>query len=122
VVKDWTIARQGQEPDDFWSQSLCWGAAELHGERVSAVRVRFRNDGGKSYARAEAHLLYRTSGRDPAQVTFDWQDDSGAHRAAYTFAGAAPAPWEIATGHDVRTRWVELSAVPGRDRPDGAGF
>jgi hypothetical protein len=116
VVKDWTIARRGQQPDDFWSQSLCWGAAEIHGERVSAVRVRFRNDGGKSYARAEAHLVYRTAGRDPVQVRFDWQDDSGAHRAAHTFAGAAPAPWEIAAGHDVRTRWVELSAVPGRDR------
>src|SRR2546421_611297 len=25
VVKDWTIPRRGDEPADFWSQSLCWG-------------------------------------------------------------------------------------------------
>ena len=23
--KDWTIPRRGDEPNDFWSQSLCWG-------------------------------------------------------------------------------------------------
>src|SRR5262249_5279935 len=25
IVKDWTIPRRGDEPRDFWSQSLCWG-------------------------------------------------------------------------------------------------
>ena len=29
VVKDWSIPRRGEEPKDFWSQSMCWGALDL---------------------------------------------------------------------------------------------
>src|SRR5205823_14645628 len=29
VVKDWTINRRGDEPADFWSQSFCWGSADV---------------------------------------------------------------------------------------------
>ena len=57
VVRDWTIARRGEEPKDFWSQSLCWGSLELAKPTTGPIRVRFFNDGGKSYARAEAHLV-----------------------------------------------------------------
>lgn len=119
VVKDWTIARRGQEPGDFWSQSLCWGVAEIEATRAPSVpvRVRFRNDGGKSYLRCEAHLVYRTPDRDATEVTFDWEDDSGPHRASHTFAGEAPAPWEIDSGRNVRTRWVEFRCAPGRELP-----
>src|SRR4029453_12216459 len=107
-VADWSIARRGRERGAFWSQSLCWGLAELTGPSASTVRVRFRNDGGRPIARAEAHLVYRTATNDPTEVTFDWTDDSGPHRASHVFAGEAPRPWEITTGRDVRTRWVEL--------------
>jgi hypothetical protein len=113
VVRDWTILRRGDEPPDFWSQSLCWGSAELAQPVAGPVRVRFRNDGGKSYARCEAHLVYRTGNRDRSLVTFAWSDDKG-----YTVAEHAVAPgadqWTLQTGRGVQTHWVELATVPAR--------
>jgi hypothetical protein len=117
LVKDWTISRRGEEPADFWSQSFCWGTREIGGEGISAVRVRFRNDGGKAYARCEAHLVYRTAGADSTRVTFAWEDDRGGHRAAHRFPagdGKAPAVWRVPTGKNVRTRWVEFEPVGRR--------
>jgi hypothetical protein len=119
AVKDWTISRRGHEPKDFWSQSFCWGSAELGDRDVSSVRVRFRNSGGRSYARCEAHLVYRTAGRDATKVRFAWTDDAGAHQAAHTFAAVEPdvknvATWKLATGRNAQTRWVELEPVPSR--------
>jgi hypothetical protein len=117
VVKDWVIPRRGHEPADFWSQSLCWGSADVDG-RARAVQVRFHNSGAKAYARCEAHLAYRVAGRDATKVTFDWSDEGGAHRAAARFAGGGdgPASWALRTGRQVRTRWVEMEPV----RDDGA--
>lgn len=110
VARDWTITRRGDEPADFWSQSFCWGSATVP-SGVSAVRVRFRNDGGKAYARAEAHLAYRVA-TDPTRVTFAWSDAAGEHTAAHTFAGRpGDEPWAIPTGTGVRTRWVEFEPV-----------
>jgi hypothetical protein len=111
LVKDWIISRRGQEPGDFWSQSFCWGAAEISDAAVSTLRVRFHNSGKKAYARCEVHLVYQTAGADATRVTFDWTDDKGPQRAAHRFEakrGREPAAWEIATGHNVRTRWVEF--------------
>ncbi|MDB5308866.1 MAG: hypothetical protein JWO38_3068 [Gemmataceae bacterium] len=112
VVKDWTINRQGSEPADFWSQSFCWGnAAVERREPVSTVRVRFRNDGGKAYARAEVHLVYRVPMTDSTDVTFVWADDTGDHTATHRFTGAAgEQPWAIPTGKNVKTKWVEMKA------------
>lgn len=117
VVKDWTVTRRGQEPKDFWSQSLCWGSHELGEATPSKVRVRFRNDGGRSYARCEVHLVYKAAGSDGTRVTFDWKDDAGAHRASHFFAaGEQIRPeanvWQVPTGGNVQTRWVEMKAVP----------
>jgi hypothetical protein len=109
VVKDWTIPRRGDEPGDFWSQSLCWGWAEPDDKKAAAaVRVRFRNDGGKNYARGEVHLVYHTAGADATKVTFHWTDDAGAHREGHSFVGAEPAAWEAPMGKNVRTDWVEF--------------
>jgi hypothetical protein len=108
VVRDWTIPRQGEEPKDFWSQSLCWGSLELARPAKGPVRVRFRNDGGKVYARCEAHLTYRTGDRDATKVTFAWADDKGEHQADHTFPGGV---WTVPTGSGVRTRWVEFETA-----------
>jgi hypothetical protein len=110
VVKDWTVNRQGDEPGDFWSQSFCWGNAPVASDpAVSSVRVRFRNNGGKQYARAEVHLAYQVPKADSTEVTFAWTDDTGAHTAAHTFAGASDEKaWTIPTGKNVRTGWVEM--------------
>jgi hypothetical protein len=113
VARDWTVARRGEEPKDFWSQSLCWGAVELARPASGPIRVRFRNDGGRSYARAEAHLVYRVKGTDRTRATFAWIDDKGDHTADHTFV-ARSGEWKVPTGSGVRTRWVELEAVPVR--------
>ena len=113
MVKDWNVNRQGDEPGDFWSHSFCWANAAIGSEpAVSTVRVRFRNDGGKAYARAEVHAAYRTPKADATAVTFAWTDDAGDHSANHTFAGKADErPWTIPTGKNVRTKWVEMKAV-----------
>ena len=113
LVKDWTIPRRGDEPNDFWSQSLCWGSLDLSAAAAARLRVRFRNDGGKSYARCEAHLVYRTAGTDATKVTVAWADDAGPQQAAQTF-GANAAPWLVPTGRNARTRWVEFEPLAGR--------
>jgi len=108
VVKDWQINRRGQEPGDFWSQSLCYGGVDLPDPPAGPVRVRFRNDGGKNYLRAEAHLVYRSGSKDSTRVTFEWTDDAGKHRDSHDFAPGSPAPWDLRTGKNVVTRWVEF--------------
>lgn len=112
MVKDWKIPRRGDEPDDFWSQSMCYGSVEFSGTPVTSVQIRFRNDGGKNVLRAEAHLVYRTTDADATQVTFDWTDDKGAHRESHAFGEANGEAWSLNTGKAVRTRWVEFAALP----------
>jgi BNR/Asp-box repeat protein len=116
VVKDWTVPRLGEEPKDFWSQSFCWGSKVIEGKAVSRVRVRFRNSGGKAYARCEAHLVYQSAGKDATRVTFAWTDDRGERRDSRTIAAAGEeeAAWALPTGKGVQTRWVEFEPVPRR--------
>jgi hypothetical protein len=111
LVKDWTIPRRGDEPKDFWSQSLCWGTVEPKGAATS-VQVRFRNSGGKPFARCEVHLVYRTAAADRTRVTFDWTDAAGPHRSAHVVAaGKGPQEWQVPTGRNVHTRWVEFEPL-----------
>ena len=112
LVKDWQIPRRGSEPDNFWSQSFCYGSADLPDGNPGAVQVRFRNDGGKRYLRAEAHLVHETASKDATQVTFSWTDASGPHTAAHS--AAKSATWDLPTGKNVQTRWVEFEAVGGK--------
>src|SRR5262249_23665986 len=96
--------------------SLCWGSAGIDQPDVKAVQVRFHNEGGKRFARCEAHLAYRTGGTDATRATFAWYDAAGPHTASRTFpaAGAAsdkPLTWPPPTGDNVRPRWVQLEPV-----------
>ena len=114
MVQDWRITRQGEQPADFWSQSFCWGSANLP-ETASGVQVRFRNDGGKRNLRAEVHLAYRLPREDATRVTFHWKDHSGLHTENHTFAPGVPAGkpvWKLATGTGVETLWVEYAPEP----------
>jgi hypothetical protein len=116
IVRDWSITRRGDEPADFWSQSMCWGSIDVGRPSVGSVQVRFRNDGGKNYARAEVHLICQTTGHDSTKVTFAWTDDGGPHEASRAFSGVnsstedQPA-WDIPTATNVRTRWIEFEPV-----------
>ncbi len=114
LLKDWTVARRGDEPPDFWSQSMTWGSVDLADGPTTPVRVRFKNDGGKNYLRAELHLIYKTGEKDATKVTFDWKDDAGDHRESHVFSAGKPAPWELQTGKNVVTRWVEYEPQGGK--------
>src|SRR6185369_9780221 len=101
LVKDWQITRRGDEPADFWSQSFCWGSAKISQSKGQPVRIRFRNDGGKNLARAEAHLVYETPSRDMTRVTFGWKDEAGEHierRDIDAKAAGATTAWQVPTG------------------------
>jgi hypothetical protein len=112
LVKGWSITRRGDEPKDFWSQSLCWGALTIDRPATGPVRVRFANDGGKAYARCEAHLVYAPKQSDDTRVTFAWTDDRGERQESHTFStGAKAAMWTVPTGRNVQTRWVEFAPV-----------
>lgn len=111
IVKDWTIPRRGDEPNDFWSQSFCWGVKAMDA-RASKVQIRFRNTGGKRYARCEAHLVYRTPNQDSTKVTYAWTDNTGRRQADHVYmSGTANTPWQVPTGAETRTRWVEFGTV-----------
>ncbi len=106
LVRDWTITRRGNEPGDFWSQSFCYGSSAVTSSANQPIQIRFRNDGGKPYLRAEAHLMEHVRGSDPVKVTYDWADSTGEHRESHVFA--TRGAWRLATDQNVRTRWVEF--------------
>jgi hypothetical protein len=118
LVKDRSITRRGNEPKDYWSQSFCWGSTEFSTPLGSPVRVRFGNSGNRPYARCEVHLTYRTASADRTKITLDWSDDKGSQRASHTFTGGPqrkePEVWQLPTGRNVQTRWVEFEPVAGR--------
>jgi hypothetical protein len=113
VVTDWRIVRRGAQPADFWSQSFCWGDAEL-AEVTGPVRVRFSNNGGKAYRKVEAHLAYRVAKADATNVTFAWRGKGGevetTSHAYRSGAGAEDASWSIDAGAGPETVWVEYEA------------
>jgi hypothetical protein len=114
VVKDWAIDRRPPEPPDFWSQSFTWGDAPLDGATGGTpVRVRFSNDGGKSFRKVEAYLAYEVTDASPTQVSFCWSDDSASARTAtHTYAptkpGSEDATWHLDVGGEPKTLWVEF--------------
>lgn len=113
LVQDWMIPRRGEEPADFWSQSLCWGSKEIDDETPNKVRVRFRNDGGKQNLRSEMHLAYRVPHQDAMRVTYAWSDAVGDDQSASNLFAASDKPqtWRIPTAKAVVTRWVEMTPV-----------
>lgn len=111
VVKDWQFTRREPEPPDFWSQSFAWGEGELK-DVAGPVRVRFRNDGGKTYRKVEAHLAYRVSDQSPTTVRFGWTDGGGQTRTAehvYPASDRPDASWSFDAGMKVTTQWVEFA-------------
>jgi hypothetical protein len=109
LVKDRAIPRRGDEPGDFWSQSFSYGSAAIRAGADKPIQIRFRNDGGKRYLRAEAHLVQTTGQPDPLKVTYAWNDSSGPHQDSHVFR--AKSNWHLTTGKQVRTHWVEFEPV-----------
>lgn len=109
LLDDWRITRRGEEPPDFWSQSFCWGETDFE-PQTGPVQVRFRNNGGKRYGRAELHLTYRLPEQDATRVTFRWRDPDGEHQSARVLKTQTET-WTIPTGQGVETLWVEYEPV-----------
>jgi len=114
MVSDWHITRTGDQPDDFWSQSFCWGDKTIDDTLSKRVRVRFHNTGGKTYGRAELHLVYKVPTRDDTQITFGWTDATGTHESSHTFEVMNAKDWTLSTGQNVTTRWIEMRPIPAR--------
>lgn len=113
IVKDWSIETPGDQPNDFWSQSFCYGKKEMSKPASSPVEIRFRNTGRRPYLRAEAHLVYEVPQTDRTKVTFHWRDSDGEHTEATTFAANDKLQTaELKTGNNVVTHWVEFEPVP----------
>jgi hypothetical protein len=110
LVRDWMIPRRGGEPKDFWSQSFCYGSSAIKSAADRPIQIRFGNDGGKHYLRAEVHLIQQARERDPVNITYDWTDATGDHRQSHVFT--TKSDWHLATGQNVRTRWVEFEPAP----------
>ncbi len=108
LLKDNQFLRRGSEPKDFWSQSLWHAQVELPDTTASTTHVRFHNDGGKRYLRAEGHLTYPAHSGSSTTVTYAWQDDSGDQRQSRKMRHGET--WDLPTGTNVKTRWVELAA------------
>ena len=107
IVSDWSIRRRADEPADFWSQSLCYGKANIEHVAGRPLQIRFSNDGRKSILRCEAHLVQRTGVPDATKVTYDWTDKEGHHRASHVFE-PSNSDWTIDTASEVQTNWVEF--------------
>ena len=110
VVKDWRILRRGVEPDDFWSQSMCYGDVAL--DNVDGpVRVRFSNSAGKQVLRAEAHLVYDVPSPAPVDVTFGWREAGGEIKTeSHTYTtkpGEEDSSWTLTTGKSTESVYVE---------------
>ncbi len=115
VVKDWKIERRKPEPNDFWSQSFTWGDAPLaEVAGGTTVRVRFSNDGGKTFRKAEAYLVYATGEASPVETSFGWKNDGPTvHTASHVYdgpVGREDASWQLDAGRKVETVWVEMKA------------
>ena len=111
MVRDWSIPHRGVEPPEFWSRSFSYGSADIAAKDISSALVRFHNTGGRPYPRAEMHLVFETPSKDNTQVTFAWNDDRGKHRESHSFGANGSQSWQIPTGKNTRTSWVEFEPV-----------
>jgi hypothetical protein len=58
------------------------------------------------------HLAYPIPRQDATRVTFGWKDERGEHELGHLFAESA-GTWEVPTGRNVQTLWVEYEPVAG---------
>lgn len=117
VVKEWKIVRHEPDPTDFWSQSFCFGNVALKDSAGGAggpLRVRFSNNGGKSFRKVEAHLAYQVPQQTPVDVTIAWKEGDGATKtASHTYQptdGKEDTAWTVTAGANPRVVSVEYVA------------
>jgi len=113
VVKDWEVIQRKPEPNDWWSQTFCWGDAAVP-EVAGPVQLRFTNTGGRNFMRAQAELAYTVQNTSPLKVTYAWKEAGAVKTATHTYAPSAPgkpdATWTFTAGARPETFYVEYAA------------
>ncbi len=113
VVKDWQVIQRKPEPNDWWSQTFCWGDAALPSV-AGPVQIRFTNTGGRNFMRAQAELAYTVQNTSPLKVTYAWKEAGAVKTATHTYATSAPgkadATWTFTAGANPETFYVEYAA------------
>ncbi|TWT47127.1 hypothetical protein KOR42_41250 [Thalassoglobus neptunius] len=109
IVENWKIDRSSEEPEDFWSQSFCYGDISLSPAHSGPVQIRCSNSNGKPILRFEAHLNYEIEQPDACRVTFHWAEGEGKQRTAHkVIPPSQNASWEIDTGSQVQMHSVKF--------------
>ena len=113
IVKDRVIERREPDPPDHWSQSMSFGDVPLD-DAAGPLKVRFRNNGGRTYRKVEANVAYKVEKSGPVEATFAWSDGKGPLKtASHTYPakpGETDATWTLDAGQNVTTHWVEFAA------------
>lgn len=113
VLKDWQVIRHKPEPNDWWSQTFCWGEAALPAV-AGSVQVRFTNTGRRNFMRAQAELAYQVANSSPLKVTYAWRERGAVKTATHTYAesqsGKADSSWSFTAGDKPRSFYVEYAA------------
>jgi len=111
VVKDWQVVQRPPEPKDWWSQTFIMGDAAVN--TSGPVRVRFANTGGRTFLRAEAHLVYEAGCSAPLTAKFAWKSGGEIRTASHVYkttAAETDNSWSFDAGFDPATLWVECAA------------
>ncbi len=119
IVADWRVARIGYQKGDKAPWSFCFGDLDISESEATEVLVRFSNNGGVTFERAEVYLIYQAENSRPVLVTFDWDEQTAGQivskTASHTFEPVdrkeLPS-WNLETGKVVETNWVEMKIAP----------
>ena len=113
VLKDWEVIQRKPEPNDWWSQTFCWGDAALPAV-AGPVQLRFTNTGGRNFMRAQAELAYTVENTSPLKATYAWKEAGAVKSATHTYAAPAPgkadATWTFTAGAKPESFYVEYAA------------
>jgi hypothetical protein len=114
IVEDWRVEKHGYQMPETSSLSYCYGNRELS-EPAEEVTVRFSNDGQVKYERAEVHVVYQVSRRQPLRVIFGWTESEASQglpkTASHVFKADSESQaltWTIPTADVVETNWVDM--------------
>jgi len=113
VLKDWEVIQRKPEPDDWWSQTFCWGD---YGTPPTAgpIQIRFSNTGGRNFMRVQAEVAYTVENTSPLKATYAWKEGATVKTATHTYAKSEPGKpdtsWSFTAGDNPRSFYVEYVA------------